>query len=106
MAFAENLSVLPSSEHLARLRLIDSAGVCVAQIDNEPGKQGSVRVYAALASKYGGAITPQAAQEGLALYAEHTLDARTNPGKHPNIDRLIDLADRGETLLVELIAQA
>jgi hypothetical protein len=25
----------------------------------------------------------------LELYAEHTADARANPGKHPNIDRLI-----------------
>ena len=27
------------------------------------------------------------------LDAEHTADARQNPGKHPNIDRLIELAN-------------
>ena len=35
----------------------------------------------------------------LDLYAEHTDDARQNPGKHPNIDRLLALAAGESTLL-------
>jgi hypothetical protein len=34
-------------------------------------------------------------QKGLELYAEHTLDAQANPGKHPNIDRLATLVAEG-----------
>jgi hypothetical protein len=29
----------------------------------------------------------------LQLYAEHTADARLHPGKHPNIDRLLAIAE-------------
>jgi len=38
----------------------------------------------------------------LKLYAEHTEDAQINPGKHPNIDRLLDVLDTGEVLTVEV----
>jgi hypothetical protein len=44
---------------------------------------------------------PEAARKGLELYAEHTVDARQNPGKHPNIDRLLALAEGGELLRVK-----
>ena len=44
---------------------------------------------------------PDAATQGIEIYAEHSEDARLNPGKHPNIDRLIGLVERGETLRVK-----
>jgi hypothetical protein len=68
--------------------------------NRKPGSQGSVAVYNHLAQTYG-AITPEAARKGLELYAEHTADARQNPGKHPNIDRLIQLAESGQTLRIK-----
>lgn len=89
MNFAETLKTLPSVAHLAALRLTDAAGQVIATIENKPGQAGSLAVYHALAQRHGGAITPAAATEGLALYAEHTADAQAHPGKHPNIDRLI-----------------
>ncbi|WP_423236267.1 DUF2322 family protein [Amphibiibacter pelophylacis] len=58
-----------------------------------------------MAAQHGSRITPAAAQAGLALYAEHTEDARQNPGKHPNIDRLIALVERQETLGVEEVRE-
>ena len=79
-----------------------TADVVVATIENKPGQAGSLAVYNHLAQLYG-AISPEAAKKGLDLYAEHTEDARTNPGKHPNIDRLIGLAERGETLRVKQV---
>lgn len=85
--FAENLAGLPSAEHLSHIEIAASDGG-VATIENKPGSQGSLKVYAYLAGKYT-ALTPEAADEGLALFAEHTLDAQKNPGKHPNIDRLL-----------------
>lgn len=103
MAFADNLKTLPSAAHLAALELLDEQGQVVARIENKPGQAGSLTLYAALAQRHG-AINTAAAQEGLALYAEHTEDARTYPGKHPNIDRLLDLVGNGRTLTVRTVA--
>lgn len=91
MAFAENLKQLPKVSHLAAIRLLDGDGNVAATIENKPGQAGSLTVYNHLGQIYG-AITAEAARKGLELYAEHTEDARQNPGKHPNIDRLIELA--------------
>lgn len=102
MAFAENLKQLPGVSHLAALNLVDAAGSVVATIENKPGQAGSLAVYNHLAQLYG-AITPEAAKKGLELYAEHTEDARLAPGKHPNIDRLLGLMERGETLRVKQV---
>jgi len=91
--FAENLQRLPVLDDVAALELRDSSGEVCARIENKPGSAGSVRVYAHLARKWG-AINADAAREGLELYAEHTEDARSNPGKHPNIDRLFQVIEQ------------
>jgi hypothetical protein len=98
--FAENLKHLPGVAHLAAITLLDADGNVVATIEHKPGQTGSLAVYNHLAQIYG-AITPQAAAKGLDLYAEHTEDARTNPGKHPNIDRLLKLIEEQGTLRVK-----
>ncbi|HSD62056.1 MAG TPA: DUF2322 family protein [Burkholderiales bacterium] len=98
--FAAALKKLPGISHLAAIELRDAEGKVVAVIENKTGSQGSVAVYNHLAQTYG-AITPEAARKGLELYAEHTADARQNPGKHPNIDRLIELAESGQTLRIK-----
>nr|QLG20583.1 DUF2322 protein [uncultured bacterium] len=100
MAFADNLKQLPGISHLAALRLLDEAGEVVAQIENKPGQTGSLAVYNHLGQIHG-ALTPDAAQQGLTLYAEHTEDARTHPGKHPNIDRLLQLVKTEQTLRIK-----
>ena len=98
MAFADNLAALPAAQG-GRLRLFDGQNAEVATIGNAPGTAGSFRIYAYLAGKHG-AIDAAAAEEGLAIYAEHTEDARLNPGKHPNIDRLFDVLKTGAALRV------
>lgn len=100
MAFADNLKQLPKISHLAAVKLIDAEGNEVALIENKPGQAGSLVVYNHLGQTFG-AITPEAAKKGLELYAEHTVDAQANPGKHPNIDRLIALASGDATLRVK-----
>lgn len=102
MAFADNLKQLPKISHLAALKLLRPDDSVAATVENKPGQAGSLVVYAHLAQLYG-AIGPEAARKGLELYAEHTDDARANPGKHPNIDRLIGLIERGETLRVKQV---
>jgi hypothetical protein len=44
-----------------------------------------------------------AAKEGLKLYAEHTEDAEINPGKHPNIDRLVSVIEDKKPLSVKIV---
>lgn len=100
MNFAERLKTLPSVAHLASLELLDASGAVVATIHNRPGQAGSLAIYHALALQHGGAITPDAAALGLQWYAEHTADAAANPGKHPNIDRLVDWSHGTASYLV------
>jgi len=100
MNFADNLVALPEAQG-SRIRLFDERGREVAVIENVPGTAGSFRVYAALAAKHG-AINAEAAQEGLVIYAEHTEDARQNFGKHPNIDRLLEIQSNGQVLRVRV----
>lgn len=102
MAFADNLKQLPSIAQLAALELIDAAGAVAATIENKPGKAGSLAVYHALAARHG-RIDAAAAQQGLELFAEHTADARANPGKHPNIDRLLEVIASGQGYSVKLV---
>ena len=95
MAFADNLKQLPRISHLASIQLLDCDSAVVATIENKPGQAGSLAVYNHLGQIYG-AITAEAARKGLELFAEHSDDARQNPGKHPNIDRLLALAAEGK----------
>jgi hypothetical protein len=98
--FADNLKKLPKISHLAAINLLDDDGNVVVAIENKPGSQGSLSVYNHLAQTYG-AITPEAAKKGLDIYAEHTDDARANPGMHPNIDRLLQLIAENRSLRIK-----
>ena len=102
MAFSDNLKQLPKVSHLTALQLLNPSGEIVASIENKPGQAGSLAVYNHLAQLYG-AITADAAKKGLELYAEHTVDAQTHPGKHPNIDRLIAVAGGDAQLRVKQV---
>lgn len=101
-SFADNLKQLPSIAHLSALELLDNSGNVVASIENKPGKAGSVAVYNALLAKHG-AINVAAAQEGLALFAEHTAAAREHPGSHPNIDRLFEVIASNQGYSIKLV---
>lgn len=92
--FSENLQRLPKVDDVERIELTDANGMPAGTIENKPGQTGSLAVYGYLLGKYGD-INAGAAGEGLELYAEHTEDARKNPGKHPNIDRLLLLVLSG-----------
>jgi len=100
--FAANLKKLPGISHLAAMNLLDGEGNVLVVIENKAGSQGSLAVYNHLAQTFG-AITPDAARKGLEIFAEHTEDARAHPGKHPNIDRLMNLAAEKKTLRVKQV---
>ena len=100
MSFAENLKKLPGISHLAAVNLLDKDENIVATIENKPGSQGSLAVYNHLAQTYG-SINREAARKGLEIFAENTEDARINPGRHPNIDRLVAIEQGGPALRVK-----
>jgi hypothetical protein len=101
-SFKANLQLLPSIEGLACIELIDPSGAIVAAIENQPGKQGSIAVYQYLQQKFG-TLDANAAAHGLAVFAEHTVDAKCRPGAHPNIDRLLEIAGGTAHLRIRLI---
>jgi len=101
--FKDNLQRLPSIDGVRRIDLVDADGTVVASIENQPGKQGSVAVYQYLKQAFG-ALDATAAEHGLAVFAEHTADARDRPGAHPNIDRLLAIVAGGAPLTIEVIA--
>jgi hypothetical protein len=103
MNFSDRLQQLPTVAHVAALQLATADGQALATLENKPGQAGSVAVYHALAALYGGTLTPAAATLGLEWYAEHTADAHAHPGKHPNIDRLVALAQGGAPLGVRVV---
>ncbi len=104
-AFKENLLQLPPIDGVQRIDLVDANGSVVASIENQPGKQGSLAVYQYLNQSFGG-LDAKAAEHGLAVFGEHTADARSRPGAHPNIDRLIEIAAGGDRLTIEVVASA
>jgi hypothetical protein len=100
MSFAENLKKLPGISHLAAINLLDKEDAVVATIENKPGSQGSLSVYNHLAQTYG-SINAEAARKGLEIFAEHTEDEWANPGKHPNIARLVQIEAGAPALKVK-----
>ncbi|MEW9856412.1 DUF2322 family protein [Novosphingobium sp. M1R2S20] len=100
--FKDNLEQLPPVDGVRRIDLVDADGTVVGSIENQPGKQGSLAVY-----QYLGQVFPvldaEAAEHGLAVFGEHTADARDRPGAHPNVDRLIAIATGGAPLTIAII---
>lgn len=100
--FSDVLLSLDDASHIERIELYNKDGSPAGVIENKPGSQGSLKVYAHLARMYG-EISMDAAVEGLSLYAEHTPDAENCPGKHPNIDRLLNILENEEPLTVKIV---
>ena len=103
-SFKDNIQLLPSVEGIARIDLIDPAGVTIATIENQPGKQGSLAVYQHLQQCFG-VLDAEASTYALRIFAEHTADAKNRPGAHPNIDRLLDIIGGATPLSIQVIAR-
>lgn len=101
--FKDNLQQLPPVDGVQRIDLVDGKGTVVASIENQPGKQGSLAVYQYLKQVFD-TLDAKAAEHGLVVFAEHTADARSRPGAHPNVDRLLTIAAGGTPLSIEVIA--
>lgn len=104
-SFKDNLKQLPSIEGVQRIDLVGADGQIVSSIANEPGKQGSLAVYLYLHQSFG-TLDAAAAAYGLLVFGEHTADARSRPGAHPNVDRLLEIASGSSALTIDVIAAA
>ncbi len=100
--FSDILHTIDDASHVQSIELFNAAGRSVGVIENKPGSQGSVKVYYHLYRMYG-ELSLDAAVEGLSLFAEHTADAENCPGKHPNVDRLLNLLEDEEALKIVVI---
>jgi len=100
MNFQDNLSAMPDISHLSGLDVLDAQGKVLHHIPAVQGKLGSLKLYNALAQEFDNRLDSAAAERGLSLFAEHTADARANPGKHPNIDLLFKV--KTENLVLQL----
>ncbi|MDP1596244.1 MAG: DUF2322 family protein [Methylotenera sp.] len=100
--FSDVLLTLDDISNVVRIELYKQDGSPAGVIENKPGSQGSVKVYSHLARMYG-EISLDAAVEGLSLYAEHTEDAENCPGKHPNVDRLLNILEDEQPIKVKVI---
>ncbi|MEQ1628912.1 MAG: DUF2322 family protein, partial [Gallionella sp.] len=99
--FSDILPTLAPADGVQRISLSHADGRNAGVIENKPGSQGSIRVYHHLQQKWG-TLGSEAAQEGLVIYAEHTEDAKLNPGKHPNIDRLFEIIKSQQALNIKI----
>ena len=101
--FNDILASLDSAEHLANIALFNADGSSAGLIENKAGSLGSLKLYQHLSKKFG-SISVAAAQEGVAMYAEHSQDAKLHPGKHPNIDRLLNVIKTQQALSIKITA--
>jgi hypothetical protein len=101
-SFKNILKQLPNVDHIKEIKLLNQNGNQSGKILNKPGSSGSIKLYNHLFLIFG-ELNTDAAIEGLNLYCEHVEDAKNNPGKHPNIDRLIDIIKSKETLQIKII---
>ncbi len=100
--FSDVLLSLDDASHVRRIELFDVNDKPAGVIENKPGSQGSIKVYHHLYKMFG-EISLDAAVEGLSLYCEHTEDAENCPGKHPNVDRLLNILEDEQPLTVKII---
>ena len=99
--FSDVLLTLDDASHVQKIELFKVDGSSAGVIENKPGSQGSIKVFYHLFRMYG-EISLDAAVEGLSLYAEHTADAENCPGKHPNVDKLLNILEDEQPLSVKV----
>lgn len=100
--FSDVLLEIDDADGVKDIELYDENGKLAGVVHNKPGSAGSAKVYYHLYKTFG-EINLDAAVEGLSLFAEHTRDAEDNPGKHPNIDRLLDIIESEKALTVKIV---
>ena len=100
--FKDALEKFEDASHVKRIILSNKDGKIVGAIENIPGSLGSIKLYQHLCLTFG-ELSIDAALKGIELYSEHSKEARNYPGKHPNIDRLLDIIENKKALKIKII---
>ena len=100
--FKDVLETLEDASHVKRIDLFDQDNNLKGSILSKPGTSGSVRVYHHLWKTFG-IIDVNAAIEGIELFSEHVKVAENHPGRHPNIDRLLQIIEDESILTIKII---
>ena len=100
--FKDILETLEEASHVRRIDLFDQANNLNGSILSKPGTLGSIRVYHHLWKTFG-VIDVNAAIEGIELFSEHVKAAEDHPGRHPNIDRLLQIIEDELVLTIKII---
>jgi len=98
----DKLEGLPSVDNLAGLELYGEGFEPEAWVEHTPDRTTTVAIYYQMAIDYGG-ISPTAARKALDLFGDQAEEARAHPGRHPDIDRLFEVIDRGQYLSVRAV---
>lgn len=101
MQFKDFLATFPAIDHLAGLNVLNAQGEIVHTIPAIEGKLGSLKLYNALAEKFGNQLNSESAAQGITWFAEHVEDAKQNVGKHPNIDLLLNVVAQNLTFTLQ-----
>ncbi len=70
---------------------MNEKGEVIHHIPAVEGKLGSLKLYHALDGQFGHKLDKHSARQGIEWFAEHVEDAKQYPGKHPNIDLLLNV---------------
>lgn len=103
MQFKDYLATFPAIEHLSALHVLNAENQVIHTIPAIEGKLGSLKLYNALAEKFQTQLDSTAAETGLIWFAEHVEDAKAYPGKHPNIDLLLQVVEQKLILTLQPI---
>lgn len=71
-------------------------------VANRPGKAASFRIFAHVASTHSGVFNAAAAADALKIYGDVVDEARAEPGRHPSIDWLLDVAGADDVYVVKI----
>lgn len=93
--FGNGFNDLADTSDLESITLVNNDQQHV--LENIPGKQASVKILHAIASKNDNKITTKEAKEGLELYGDYTQEEIQNPNSHPNIRLLLNVIEKNET---------
>ncbi|WP_156888346.1 DUF2322 family protein [Spirochaeta cellobiosiphila] len=92
MKFEEKLKDLKSADKIAQIDILKQ-GKVIQTIKNQQDSTGSLTVFANLVDFDNGNIGKSLSNQGLEYFCEHVEDAKSNPGKHPSIDTLLQIKD-------------
>lgn len=90
MSFKKNIESLKHDSALKKILLYKNS-TKIGEIRNVEGEKNSLKIYSHILEFENGTIDVNGAEKALNLFSEYVEESKKTPGKHPNIDRLIEI---------------